>query len=242
MFSFLDALLKRRRPPDQLAGSEYATAVIFELFLSHQFPCSMSDGWICAESGALAAQARMPVVHLAKNTVTIQIEIEVVTAHRERIIESYAGVGKTMSQAIGDALDAFCNGSFHAILSGVTSQPCTHCTVEPWVIDGRTRWIFLGPTVTRGTVPTVYPFPRQWFTIMERHIKASRLVSGMHWVRIYHAENEGSAGSTSEVLVDNEVAPALQSHLESLPWPATDKFYSIRVFFMVTDATESTTM
>ncbi len=241
MLSFLRTLLGRFRQPGQLASSEDVTGVFLELFRGHGLPCTMKNGWITAESGCLTARAWVATMFTNPTFLSIQLNLEVVTDHGERILESCGGFGKSRSQAIGDALDNFCNGSFHPIYSALTGQPCAHCEVEHWQIDGRSRWVFLGPMVIRGYLPPDEPSARTWFSVMEQHIKASSLVGGLHWIRLYHMEAP-TAETVSEVLLDNEMSPVLQADLASCPWPVTDRFYSVRVFLMVTDATESSTV
>jgi len=58
---------------------------------------------------------------------------------------------------------------------------------------------------------------------------------------LYHMEAP-RAEIVSEVLVDNQVPTVLQAELASCPWPPAHKVYSVKVFLVFKDATESTTL
>jgi hypothetical protein len=238
MRSFIRGLFRRFRRPKPLATSEDVTAFFLELFRAHGLPCSITGGWIVADSACLAAQARVVLHSSAPTWNSIQLDLEVRTPSGHRILESCGGFGKTLHEAIADAVKNICDGSFHVIYSAMTGQVCSHSEVENWEINEVSRRVFISPMVCRGLGSSAMPLT-EWFRVMERHIKEGQLPAGLHWIRLYHFESKTALQTVSEVLLDNEEWPDLQKALAACDWPpALSGFYSVRIFLMVMDRVE----
>lgn len=238
MRSMFEALFRPfRRGPKPLANSEDATKVFLALFQGHGLPCGFKNGWIVGDSGCLVAQARVFTHSQTPALCSIQLDLEVKLPSGTSILESCAGLGGSLHSAIGDAIKNLCDGSFHVLFSAFTGQSCSHCEIETWEINGRSRRVFIGPMVARmmpaGELPST-----DWFSEMTQDIKKAHPAHGLHWVRLYHAESP-NANPTSEVLLDNQEWPELQNRMASYSWPKKNYFYSVRIFLVITDQSEN---
>ncbi len=201
-------------------------------------PAKVIGGWIVADSGCLTAQARIVVQEKNPTLFTVQLDVEVKTPRNPNLLESTVGFGASRRAAILNAIQAFCEGSFHVIYAAFSGRMCSHCDLENWVINGISRRVFLGPITRRAAVPTDFEkVGNDWFLSLEQPIKALRLEPGTHWLRLYHAELKGSE-SISEALLNNETCPEIQNCLANYQWPESDKFYSVRLFMILLDNPE----
>src|SRR4029077_4219715 len=107
MRSFISRVLRSFRQPKPLATSKDVTTFFLELFRAHGLPCNIKDEWIVADSGCLAAQARIFLFPSTGAWKSIQLDLEVRTSSNHRIMESCGGFGKTHRDAIGDAIRNF---------------------------------------------------------------------------------------------------------------------------------------
>jgi hypothetical protein len=93
--------------------------------------------------------------------------------------------------------------------------------------------------VCRGHGPAGEIPQTEWFDVMARSIKESKLPPGLHWIRLYHFECP-TAATVNEVLLDNEPWTDLQMHLGSYSWPpVAGGFYSVRIFLVIKDLSEA---
>ena len=99
-------------------------------------------------------------------------------------------------------------------------------------IGGISRVVTFGGVRIRGEFPA-----DSWppvFSALETHLKSSGLPRGLHWVRYFYC-NSPPESPTIEVLLDNAPWTEQQKAAAGFPWPASTKFYSIRLFFIVQD-------
>ncbi|MBI5536840.1 MAG: hypothetical protein HY898_29230 [Deltaproteobacteria bacterium] len=61
-----------------------------------------------------------------------------------------------------------------------------------------------------------------------------QLTPGVHWVRMFHAEAQGST-TANEALVDNVESVDLQSHMADFAWPRIEAYCSTRLFLLLQD-------
>lgn len=231
MLNKLRRLLSWKEQPRQLATAEDATAFLAELFTEHGLPVAIRDGWLWSNSCRFKGQARIFMKHGSPPQGAIQLDVDITTADGRTILESVAGIGATMHEAILNGLRAYAEGSFHVIFSALTGRHCSHCDIETWSIGGVTRRVFLGPITTRGVRNRENPKPNDWFPAAEAQIKALPLDQKLHWIRFYHAEIE-NRDPINEVLLDNEPS-SLRDVFEKHTWPKSQGFYSVQLFIIV---------
>lgn len=73
------------------------------------------------------------------------------------------------------------------------------------------------------------------FKSLQQQFEVYDLPTGLHWVRCFYAHIPGDS-PTIEVLIDNKPCDSLMVGANSFPWPHSDAFYSVRLFFTVQDA------
>ena len=189
--------------------------------------------WIfIAKANVLSRAAWFPVSG-SPGSCVIQVDFITVCDGERHIIESFAGFGADHASALKDACKGFMDSSFHVLLSTVCGQPCDHVDREIWTIGGREKHVTLGWLRKRGHTPL-----DEWpsiFTEVQRQVEEMSLSQGLHWMRYFYSHTPGEE-PTIEVLLDNEPHGELQGRGAGLPWPQTDTFYSIRLFFVIQDA------
>lgn len=232
MWARLKSLFFGKSPARQLFTSEDATSFIGDLFRAHGLECGVISGWIVPKTQEFIAQARVFVHDETSRFSNVQLDFDVRTTDHAEILESCGGFGKTRPLAIADAMQNMANGSFHVLYSALTQQPCSHCEIEKWTIDGIPRTVYVGPMVTRSNQPTSVRFPTEWFASLKTQIESRALDQKIHWIRLYHMQME-KGESISECLIDNQPDEALQSTLHKCDWPTPQGFYSVRVFLMI---------
>ena len=150
----------------------------------------------------------------------------------EHIVEAFAGTGVDLDAALTDACEGFRVCTFHVLCSALLGRPCGDTTVETWDIGGTPRTLTFGSVRIRGKLP-----PDSWppvFAGIEAQVKASGLPPGLHWVRYFYCHIAGES-PTIEVLLDDEPWTQLQRKAVNLPWPASEDYYKIRLFFIIQD-------
>lgn len=106
--------------------------------------------------------------------------------------------------------------------------------IESWDIAGKTRRVTIGGMYVRTFTNTPFDAPTDWFPIVQRAIEKTDLPSGTHWFRCYYAQFKKRATEV-EVLLDNDDWQPIIEIMSGVDWPATEDFYSVRVFAVIQD-------
>ena len=206
--------------------------LICEMFQAHGANADVAGAWVIVERGKLKCQA----VHFSHqqrpNSFHLQMDVIVIIEKNRVIVESFAGIGTDLQSALTEAASNFSITVFHAILSALLDIPCDHADRETWNINGTSRQITMGMLGMRGEMPR-----EDWpeaFQAIENHVSLSNLSPGLHWVRYFYCHIPGQA-PVYEVLLDNETWMPLQTQAAQIPWPKSDDFYTVRLFFIVQD-------
>lgn len=149
------------------------------------------------------------------------------------LVESFAGEGATLHDAVRHAFEKFLLGSFHVVLSaffGVTSEQVDW---EDWSGPHGTFRVALGPLVQVGAAPPPDAFAGLVGRAKER-VVARGLTREVHWLRLFHARSQRP--TASEALFDGESWPELLADVEAWPFPPSDSWYSERCFFVLVPA------
>jgi hypothetical protein len=165
---------------------------------------------------------------------SIQLDVRLQLSPDRCLIESFGGLGDTRTEAVGDAFSNFARGSLHVLLRSflVLTSDDEQVTVESWSIDGTPRTVVIGNVLLRGRAPEEVRNPTEWFNVLEAAIRSSPLSPEAHWIRFYYAQSGGQELAT-EALLDNEPWYSLVESMRAFPWPASEAFYSARLFLVV---------
>ena len=168
---------------------------------------------------------------------SIRLDIRLQLSPERCLIESFGGLGETRGQAVEDAFSAFTRGSLHVLLRAFFSVPGyeEQITVETWSFAGTPRSVVIGNAFLRGKAPEAVRNPTEWFNQLENGIRSRALSPEAHWFRFYYAHNRGEELAT-EALLDNETWDSVEELMRAFPWPASEDFYSARIFLVVLPA------
>lgn len=160
----------------------------------------------------------------------IQLDVFIEIGPGRTMIESSAGFGPTLQDAIHSAQMAFLHNSLHVILSAFCSEPCPETEIETWVFPNQSFQAHIGRMISRGAAPA-QGYPIEWFSLLESLLISTPLPQRTHWVRTYFCRSPSN--TTLEVLINNNPDEKLQSSLSAFDWPTTDSFYSVRLFLIL---------
>ncbi len=208
-------------------------AFVVDMFTAHGASAVRSGSWVVIDGGKLFARACHFDLRQHPNSFVLQTDFVCLTSSGQHIMESFAGIGTDLKSALTDACKSFQDSSFHVLLVTLLEHPCEHVDRDTWRIACTERALIFGWLRTRGQMPLdLWP---PVFKALQLQFEAFDLPRGLHWVRYYYAHIPGDS-PTIEVLVDNLPCESLMEGVSSFPWPASDAFYSARLFFTVQDA------
>ncbi len=210
-------------------AAEHIAVALTELFKGHGIDCGRHGEWV-TPNGTLPALRGFwtPLEHAGRLDVEVRVEPEVT------IVESFAGMAANEAQShLDDALRNFIINSFHVLLSALWNHDDREqVTTETWQVGDTSFAAFIGNIGTRGTVGQASPpLPTTLFPALEHAIRSEALPGRLHWFRFYFGAVKDQP--IFEALRDNEPWDAGADALKSVDWPATEAFYSARLFLML---------
>ena len=176
-------------------------------------------------SGAIVSERTFPT------HATVQLDVRFEVGPGRTIVESCAGVGADVAEAVADARRTFLANAMHVLLAAFAHAGGGQVVEERWESGRHPFRVVLGNVTTRGPAPAG-GFPAGWLGEVEAAVRAAALPPRTHWLRVYCARNAGSDHVT-EVLLDGEEWPELAARLAAFAWPPADGFYSVRVFIVL---------
>ncbi|MCP4933741.1 MAG: hypothetical protein GY927_05925, partial [bacterium] len=149
------------------------------------------------------------------------------------IYENFAGPGEG-SEGLDDALNAFTKGTLHVLLAALWD--CVYedqVTIEEWFWSGKHWQVFIGDFLVRGFNSEQTDYPANLFEVVEGLIKSTELNDELHWLRTFYC-NIGNGNTQTEALLNNETWKAAESVISGADWQASQQFYSVRNYLMLT--------
>lgn len=207
-------------------------AYLQEMYEGHGASAHWVDNWIIVDGGKLLTRVSIVKFNRHGNQFVMQVDFVTALPAGEQIIESFAGIGADRLSAMRDACASFSDATFHALITAILDRSCTHAEREQWHIGGKERVVTLGMLRTRGTLPS-----ESWpaiFQAIQSQVEKCDIPAGLHWMRYYYCHIPDDQ-PVIEVLLDNEMNTEMQAQMEHFPWPASDTFYSARLFFIIQD-------
>ena len=166
-----------------------------------------------------------------KQGTTIQLDVRVQLRERT-LIESFAGIGMTKTEAVEDALQSFTNNSLHVLIAAFFDPDDEYVTKETWLIGDQERTVIIGDVGTRGDPPTEKSLHIAWFNQLKKLIEKTDLSGDLHWIRMYYAQMKNKQ-LACEILLDNEHWKPIQKGMAAIDWPKRKDFYSLRLFMII---------
>jgi hypothetical protein len=162
---------------------------------------------------------------------TVQLDVRFEIGPGRTIVESCAGVGGDVAEAVENAQRSFAANALHVLLAAFAGVARDQVSEERWESGGRSFRAILGNVTGRGQ-PPAGGSPTGWLPLVAAAVRERPLPARTHWLRVYCARNAG-ADNVTEALLDGEEWPELAARLAAFPWPPTDGFYSVRVFLVL---------
>jgi Family of unknown function (DUF6348) len=201
-------------------------ATIAEMFRDHGVAASANGGVIAFDDHEEAVR-----VFFSESC----LEVVVFLADGREVIEGFGGFGKEPWAVLTDAMQNFARSSFHVLLRALFAPgiPDEQVDVETWQCGGKRYVATVGALVGRGV--DFEAAPNDWYTLLVHAIQERELPSPLNWIRVYYGHMRGKMMAT-EVLLNNDPWPELEELLRGYAWPASEEFYSVRLFLMLREA------
>jgi len=201
-----------------------------QLFHSHGVETVKQEEWVLLADGRHRVRAAVTDRSEQPAGSWVRLDVQMVLAPGKHVIESFAGLGADLAEAVADAQRNFALNSLHVLLATFYARGLDQVQRDVWLIGGEQKEVVTGGLAVRGEVPT--EVPGSLLNAFAEAIRAQRLSPGIHWVRLYYAMME-SGRTICEVLLDNEPWPELQAQMAAYPWPKSGQFYSVRQFLTI---------
>lgn len=215
---------------------ESAISVIADLFRSHGVECIEESGILVFQKETITVDLRLFDRTSQTDLTIIQLDIRVNIGINCNIIESVAGFGDNFEIATKRALENFTHNSFHVILSAFyTSSFLDEVKRYNWIIGDKLFDVTMSNIGVRGKLPE--PFPTDWLDQFEEILQKQNLDEGIHWVRLFYAQQDYKM-TTCEVLLDNDAWGDVLTHTTKLNWPKSENFFSLRVFMILSSGND----
>lgn len=203
-----------------------------ELLEKHSLNIVPYKEWLTVDGGLPGFHASIHRVEYSNQSVSLQLDIDVVVEPGIVITESFAGWGNTIEEAMGRAFANFAINSLHVFLTGFCGRTDNQATVEEWEIDGL-RWdVVIGGITTMNWDDQEVPLPESLFQTIENMLRGKKLEPRIHWLRVYYC-NTGDGNIVCECLLDNETWEDAEQQVKKLGWVDQDNFYSVRNFLIM---------
>ena len=204
------------------------------LFAGHGIRVVRQGDWLVPDgsSGPYLRTVLSPF-DAGPNGATVRLDVEIALSEKYRIMESFGGLGSTEVEAASNALDNFCQSSFHVVLAAFygSSDPDQVAT-ETWSLSGVKYQAVIGNYTVRSFDGNGTPIPEEAFPTLATLIGALPSSEELYWVRLFYC-NPGDGEAVTEILLNNEEWNAAQAAIAALPWQRTTWFYSARVFLVL---------
>ena len=186
---------------------------------------------LASHGSTLACEARVFPRKLTSASALGQLDI-VVSAPalgERRIIESFVGYAATWPEARSAAMDQFAQGSLPALLATLDDSPQGGAQVE-WETWGDFR-VCHGTLLRQPSADTRVDFA-PFRDEIRRRLLAASLSRQVHWYRTFVSVGDNGVDGHDGLLDNDEWAPGVEA-VTGWPWPAADKPYALRQFFMM---------
>lgn len=219
---------------------------LIEILQSHTIEISEEkEGWIVFPKRlATASNGKKYLVRSPKlaghivnesyhsNFVSVQLDILIELFDRRVLIESFAGFGNNQHAAIENSLQNFLHNSLHVLLNAFYDIKDEQTEEEIWRINNKDWSAIIGGFGVKTFEEIPVRVPETVFPTFENLIKKQKLNEGIHWFRLFYAQ-QNEQFLDCETLFDNEIWQEANKELTKLNWELTEGYYSVRNFLIL---------
>jgi hypothetical protein len=188
---------------------------------------------LAAHGSKLTIDARLFPRKLTAESAQLQIDFLVAAPilGDRRVCESFAGMGKTIEDALGDALKKLAVGSLHVAMAALEDERLggEHVQWEAW---GPFR-ACVGPLLRQWSTMMLVDFAA-YFDALKARLLVASLAPTVHWYRTFVAVGEEIYGF--DALLDNETWAPGADLVQAWPWPRAEDAYALRSFLVLVPA------
>ena len=201
-------------------------AALRRLFERHEVELEPDEEWLVTDDDFPAIRASWQD---GASDAPGRLDVDVVLSEERRIEQSFAGHGSGEA-GWRDALERFAHSDLPVLLAA-----CWYVTddrtldLAAWDIGVRSWDAFLGRFVVEGAEVAV---PADAAAAVAKALQSESLTPQPHWARLL-LRRDASGEIAVECLLDNEPWPAGDRALAAVAWPASDRPYSVRAFWML---------
>lgn len=211
---------------------EEANAKLKEVLIEHSLNVVAYNDWLILGDNFPSFRASVHNLRQQGETISLQLDIEVMVEPETIIIESFAGWGSSAEEGLNNAFVNFVLNSLHVFLNAFCGQSDEQVSVEEWQIDQQDWQVVAGNYGIRSfSGQSVYP-PESLFPAIEHLLRNKELERRIHWFRLFYC-NTGSGDVVCECLLDNQSWEYAEESLQKLDWVKEDFFYSVRNFLIM---------
>lgn len=203
--------------------------LLLELFIEHGVSAEMTS------EGKVSTSYMRTHCSLFDKTSTnitvVQLDVSFQIGLDKTIIESSAGIGSDLDDAIADAFRGFVANSFHVILDtfcNFSQRIDDYTTQYEWQIADKTFNVVASTLAIRGKAPDLGNY--DWLDQFRSEVEDQSLSEGIHWIRLFYSFMNDEVTSC-EVLLDNLTWNEVQSKASNFNLPKSQDYCSLRTFY-----------
>lgn len=206
--------------------------LLADTFRNHGIECQGKDNILIFPDQRMAATVQL-FDRTSGAAAIVQLDVALEIGLGKKIIESCAGFGTDIESATVEAWDGFLRNSFHVLLSAFfTRDYDDQINRYEWTVGGCDYEAVMSQISVRGRQPE--KFPLKWLDQFEDMVKQESFSPGTHWIRLYYAQS-GWEMVNCEILLDNADWTSKYSIIQSFEYPASENFFSVRIFLVLKD-------
>ncbi|NDV66154.1 DUF6348 family protein [Bacteroides sp. 224] len=198
-------------------------------FKNHHINCYIEESALIFPQQYIEAQVSF--FDRTSSMPMVQMDVTFSIGLAKHIIESVAGFGDTMENAMKNAWSNFLNNCFHPILGTFfTNEYDDQIIREEKIIGGEKYEVVRSHLGIRGKLPE--DFYDEWLKQFEKDLAVCQLPTGIHWIRFYYGQHQRQT-SACEILYDNNPWEEMQKKAQQYSYCPSDDFYSTRTLYIL---------
>lgn len=166
-----------------------------------------------------------------EGTFVTQTQLRVMLANGKMIVENTVGVGPDADSAFMASLQSLRLTTFRPIYAALLKPDSEYVNRREVVFSDVNRSVFFTDWVTHGDEVS----QAELDGLMDEVFAAMQplaLDNDVHWVKVVVLSMNGLVDFI-EVTLDNELDDGIGSKLMTLQWPASENFYVLKLFFVI---------
>jgi hypothetical protein len=203
-------------------------------FTQHGIQAYEKDNALFVPAGSLEIESRVTSISSKSGKQVVCVDVATYSPRLgpKPIVESFAGIGDTHSQAIGAAFLKFLLGTFHVLIEALSDHSCNQNQGEwfDWRQNESSWRVCCGSIISQSELSgeIITKQCGDFFSALEP-LYLRQIKIGAHWIRIFVCAFQGKL-QTVEVLLDNERWNEAEELALTWDWVTPDAYTTARSF------------